>query len=569
MIAYRSDYRMAPSALALAAICADYRRLEGAAQPAFEAVQRLLIDFGMFEAGLADALNGELEASCEETRTLRRASQALGRWFHAAYRNLDCGPARERFGGALAEVASLLLPAKLRLSTPEGYAHYGLYPEGYIESAEQYVAAREPQRAVVIGIRGIGSSLSAAVTGTLEHHGCRVRSYTVRPLGHPFDRQLRIADTLEREWHTLRGCDFVIVDEGPGISGSSLACVAAVLSGCGVPAEQISFFPSWDAQPDQLLNTAARQRWNAHRRYVPPARPAWLDGMRDLSAGQWRPLVYGGNELLYPAVQPQHEALKFLPEPGVLLKFAGLGACGEGKLEMARRLSAAGFSPGVLGFTKGFLACEFVPGRPLTAADVSPALLDRIAAYLAYRARSFPAARSVSFDSLLELIETNTREALGVALDTDALRRAESCLQDRPAVAVDGRMMPHEWIETSRGILKTDAVDHHADHFYPGAADIAWDVAAAGVELRLRPPQQQILLTRYAAHSGDRIPADALRFHRVAYLAFRTGYASLAADATQGSPDHGRFMALKTGYAALLQRDVLRGAHTRPLLVTA
>ncbi len=43
-------------------------------------------------------------------------------------------------------------------------------------------------------------------------------------------------------------------------------------------------------------------------------------------------------------------------------------------------------------------------------------------------------------------------------------------------------MLPHEWIRTASGFLKTDAVDHQDDLFFPGCQDIAWDIAGAIVE---------------------------------------------------------------------------------------
>ncbi len=46
-------------------------------------------------------------------------------------------------------------------------------------------------------------------------------------------------------------------------------------------------------------------------------------------------------------------------------------------------------------------------------------------------------------------------------------------------------MLPHEWLLTATGYMKTDALDHHDDHFLPGCQNIAWDVACASVEFEL------------------------------------------------------------------------------------
>ena len=47
-----------------------------------------------------------------------------------------------------------------------------------------------------------------------------------------------------------------------------------------------------------------------------------------------------------------------------------------------------------------------------------------------------------------------------------AIHATRSLIEDAPAYELDGRMLPHEWIETSSGFLKTDAVDHFDDHFF-------------------------------------------------------------------------------------------------------
>lgn len=552
MIAYRASHRTVGATEFFTAICAQFRTL--GATPPLEKVRRLLIDFGDFEAGLADALSSDIEMPVEETRIARRASTALGRLFAAVYQQRDWALPLERVSSALGEVAALLLPARLRISTAEGYAFYALYPETYVASALEFCRERRPQKAVVIGIRGIGASLSAAVSGALEGEGCAVRSCTVRPQGHPFDRALLIAPALEQEWRALRAQQFLIVDEGPGISGSTFASVADALLRCRVPAERISLFPSWDAQPESLGNPKARELWTLCRRYPAPVHAPFAGAGRDLSGGAWRQIVYGADQAVYPAVQPAHEARKHLTASGVLLKFAGLGAYAEAKLDRARRLAAAGFSPPALGCTDGFLAYEFVAGTPLKAK--SPQAIERIAEYLAFRARSFPARRAVSFESMVEMVRVNALEALGIDIAADCFADFEAPCNQRPAIEVDGRMMPHEWIDSARGLLKTDSVDHQNDHFYPGPADVAWDLAGAAVGFALNATEAVALVDAYARYSGDRVPAAVIQFYRIAYLAFRIGYTSFGLDATQGSADHGRFLKIYADCSRSLRQEI-------------
>ena len=72
---------------------------------------------------------------------------------------------------------------------PEGYAYYALYPETYVAAAEQFIRGRRPGTAVCVGLRSIGTSLSAAVAAGLEAAGWRVLALTLRPRGHPFQRR--------------------------------------------------------------------------------------------------------------------------------------------------------------------------------------------------------------------------------------------------------------------------------------------------------------------------------------------------------------------------------------------
>jgi hypothetical protein len=88
-------------------------------------------------------------------------------------------------------------------------------------------------------------------------------------------------------------------------------------------------------------------------------------------------------------------------------------------------------------------------------------------------------------------------------------------------------MLPHEWIASATGYLKADALDHGDNHFYPGPADIAWDVAGAAVEFELDEPGREYLIDAYISASGDRHIRERLSFYRTAYLAFRAGYTSM------------------------------------------
>lgn len=473
-----------------------------------------LIEFGELEAGVADALCPEMDADLPVLRAFRR-------------RDIDA-------------IAAFPLPETVQVSVPEGYAYYALYPEMYRCAALRFLREQQPERAVVIGIRGIGTSLSAVVASVMA--GRLAGSHTVRPRGHPFDRRIVLSPELESAWRAQRGAYFLVVDEGPGLSGSSFASVARKLSELGIGDERIVLFPSWEPDAAELKSESARDRWQRHRKYTARFEDVVHFGkeFRELSGGRWRELLC--EEQRYPAVQPRHERRKYLENNARLWKFAGLGPYGASKQERAEALAKAGFGPRVEGLENGFLITEFVPGIPVNMIDAE--LLDRIADYLNYLVKAFPAGEAAPFERLCKMVRVNSSEGIGREIDVECFR---SVISDGATTKIDGRMLPHEWLITPRGYLKTDANDHHDDHFFPGCQDIAWDVAGACVEFGLNRGEQEYLVSRMAdATLPRRMP-----FYRIAYLSYRLGYARMAADA-----DDGRFRTLDARYSALLREAV-------------
>src|SRR5207244_3998976 len=119
--------------------------------------------------------------------------------------------------GALSELAALAtlqLPPTIRCKTPEGYAFYAVYPQSYFAAARAYPWSSPP---LVLGLRSIGTSLASAVAAATGG-----RALSLRPCGHPFARQIRGGEALNSLIRAHAG-PFAIVDEGPGLSGSSFS----------------------------------------------------------------------------------------------------------------------------------------------------------------------------------------------------------------------------------------------------------------------------------------------------------------------------------------------------------
>ncbi|MBP7148740.1 MAG: hypothetical protein KBD01_14495 [Acidobacteria bacterium] len=549
---------------------AELRRLlaeTAGAAPARVAVTDWLIDFGRLESAVADASEA---SGTQPGGGWRRGALAIGHALvHAADgRTGEARAAVHRFGGDLRRLARGPLPREVRAGTPEGYAWYALYPENYAAAARALHAALRPRDVAVVGLRSIGTSLSAVVAAQLEQLGARVRSWTARPSGHPFERQLALEAAMRRALAAEPPDVAAIVDEGPGLSGSSLASAAQALAQAGIDDSRIVFLPAWDAGGEAFVSARARERWRRHRRFVGGLHPLQVAlgsaaGWRDISAGRWRELAPGG-VAAEVAVQPQHERAKYVRD-GELLKFAGLGRRGAAALARAAALADAGWSPPALGLEHGFLRSRWIDGHPLAAADGTNGMIEVAARYLAHLAREFPAAgrAGARADELLDMVRANAREALGErwAARADAFAALAAGCADAPRTAIDGRMLPHEWLRAGDGrLLKCDAVEHHAGHFLPGCQDIAWDLAGFAVEFGLPRNGAERLVERYEALSAERGLARRIRFHRLAYLAFRLGYCELAARAIPGTADARRLLRDAARYRSGLARALARGA---------
>jgi hypothetical protein len=418
----------------------------------------------------------------------------------------------------------LPLPERITIRTPEGFAFYGLYPQMYEESARRFLQEHRPDACVVIGIRSIGATLSRVVADATN---ANIR-ITVRPRGHPFDRELRLSPRLENCLRQRPTGWFLVVDEGPGLSGSSFMSVARKLEELGVTRDRIVLFAAHRPDASQFKSDYARKYWNDYRCYVTEfdARRFVPEGACDISGGAWRKLLYS-EESAYPAVQAQHERRKYLHD-GRLWKFAGLAHLGRHRYERGQRLLP--FCPAVDGLEDGFLISGWAQGRP---AALSEDLLDWMARYLAHLRSEFAIGKAVPKAALEEMIEVNTSIRL-------------TAPEPATVVALDGRMLPQEWIETDAGFTKVDALDHHDDHFFPGCQDIAWDIAGAAVEWGFEP---EVLMQRYLRLQSDSTLRARMPFYMTAYRAYRYGYCTMAAESLGETPDGAGFKRLANKYA--------------------
>lgn len=391
------------------------------------------------------------------------------------------------------------LPSTIEVRTPEGFAFYALDP-----ALVAHAARGLPAETTVLGIRSIGTTLAAAVAAEI---GAR-RVFSVRPSGHPFARRLALSPGHAAR--ILEGSRFAVVDEGPGLSGSSFGAVLDFLEDHGVPLDRIDVLPSHDGDLGPHASERHRARWMRVRRRVTPyaeierSLPQWfaascgtVSSIEDVAGGRWR-----AHRKLWPAVAPQWERRKYLLHTDrgrYLLKFVGLGQHGARAVELSRRLAADGLVPRPIAFVRGYVATEWLEGGDTLS-------FEHVARYLRARLELTTTGDGATPAQLAEMIRCNT----GVSVAPPGAS---------PRVAIDGRMHRHEWI----GAVKTDAVEHHAGHDLVGEQPIAWDVAGAAIELGL---------DRDALCRALPVPVEHLDFYERAYLAFQLGAHSLAAEMT-------------------------------------
>ncbi|HEX7051812.1 MAG TPA: phosphoribosyltransferase [Longimicrobiales bacterium] len=532
----------------------------------------LLVGIGELEQAVVDALRPLADGWGAPDRALRRGTMAAAAAYLAARARR---PADHHLRAAVAALdAFAAAPRRAVVHAPEGYVHYALDPAGYAAAAERYrraVGRSHAERAVVIGIRSIGTSLSAVVATVLGS----ARTVTVRPRGRTGARHIRADASLVAQlaaW-LADGADVLIVDEGPGATGETMAATARWLRDLGIAEARIVLFPSHTGGPS-LADRGRRAWFDAARKYPPPAgdpRPArvaarlGLSAPRDLSAGEWRRLVRGGAAV--PACTG-HERSKHYArdDDGVayLIRFAGLGRWGVASAARATRLAEAGLAAEPRDFSDGFLVRPWIEGSPADRrvareADFITAL-DR---YLCARAPLFRTGRPVETGPILDMLCTNAAEALGPrAGGLAAAARLLDRLPAREAVIPDGRLQPHEWLRTPAGYRKVDALDHGDGLRLPGPADVAWDLAGAAIEFSLDDDVIAGITRRCAAAAGDdaALLDDAVAACRAPYAAYWLADATLSAREALDDFDRARLHAEALRYRAALARELRRAA---------
>lgn len=442
---------------------------------------------------------------------------------------------------------AITAPGQLSIAPPEGFTYYALHPSDFARLAS--TISSEAQRYAVIGIRSIGTTLSAVVLTALAAQGKIASRITVRPTGHPYSRRTDFTADQFRWIEENRAAQFLVVDEGPGRSGSTFLSVAEALVRAGVPRQDITILGSRQPDLSSLCADDAINRWREFRflATTPSVNQRFAE-CTYAGGGEWRGFLLPAEEP-WPASWTQMERLKFIsPDRRTIYKFEGMGPLGAEARDRAYRLAAAGFGPQVRDADGGFLAYELVSGKHPGVERVGTALLDRMAEYCAFRYAEFRAGAEAQVCQLREMLEFNVAQEFGVELTLPV----HAFCTERPVIT-DGRMDAYEWILNDSGqLIKTDGVDHGDNHFFPGPCDITWDLAGIAIERQLAQDGTNYLLEEFRRRTGVEV-SRALPLYKLAYSVFRLGFCKMAISTVQGSPEEHRLRGAYKNYRAIAQ----------------
>ena len=491
-----------------------------------------LIEAGELEAALADAKN-------------RSASVAQRLTDELAFAVCSGTPAGQE---SLRLLEQIHPPDQISVSPPEGFTYYALHPLDFAKLISRI--PEEPRACALIGIRSIGTTLSAMCVAALKQAGRPVSRISVRPTGHPYSRHLDF-NAQEIAWiyeQLTAEAQFLVIDEGPGRSGSTFLSVAECLARTGVPSERITILGSRQPNPEALCADDAAARWKAFRFISTiPSVNTRFENCTYAGGGSWRKLLLPEG-VEWPESWTQMERLKFISHDGTsLFKFEGMGPRGAEVRERAFILAESGLSPTVTDAGDGFLEYEIKKGTVLRAGDLSQRMLEDVARYCAFRLSHFP-ARASAPSELRRMLEFNVRQEFGVEIEVPE----DAFATDTP-ILVDGQMQPYEWISADEKLLKTDAISHGDDHFFPGPCDIAWDLAGMATEWNLDTCAREHLVTEIQRQTGRQISHN-LSHYVLAYAVFRLGFCKMGISTVTGSAEEPRLRSAYRHYRALAEQ---------------
>ncbi|MEZ0313437.1 MAG: hypothetical protein ACAI38_16825 [Myxococcota bacterium] len=535
------------------------------ADPPTDALRELLIASGMVEQAAHDALAGKRDHRAHPfVARMHAITDFAARAFHADWLRsaAQAGalaeatrvqPPRTYVHALKRETRARVEPKHAILKIPEGFAYNSLYPEQYCAATWAFIGARKARltgSVLVVGVRSIGTTLSAIVAAALDCAGIDNHRMTVRPSGSPTSREL----VLDK--NVLAGASHaIVVDEGPWTSGSSMAAVGFALERLGLPREAIAFLPSHRNGPGPKASPDVRAMWNEVAIFSVPVTAPIFGGrtLREhlnhelantlgvraelLPDEDWRRLAYDdpGD---WPPSRGRFATSRYrvrTTSGSLALEFGGTATI-DGQSMVAQALAACeqrtfgGFAPAPIGMVAGYLARPWLEGTALRPSDVDAKLLSSLSHYVSAMA-GLPLDSAALAAAQLRRADWASRH-LADALGDSAAKRAAAYVEAGSVLppawaraAFDYDLAPRCWMRTSEGaIARVGSAATAHGHTVVGVQPVLWDVASLLVEWDLgRKEARAVVAEVEAGLGGTRLPRPALRAFMLAYIAFKLG----------------------------------------------
>lgn len=421
----------------------------------------LLIKVAEIESAVLEYININYDDINEVTSLLRELSIKTAQKDFSYYEELIC------------KVIPMLPENDLTISIQEGFAYYAVYPEQYRRAVDKYFLENKND-VVVIGLRNIGTALSAVVSSELIRNNINVKSFTLRPRGEWYNRYQIFSQKLKTFIYENKNSNFLIVDEGPGKTGTSISGTIKELNKLGITFNNIIIFPSYYPDLSKLDEV-----WSKCKIYVQLFNP-----IEENKKYEKIEKIEGKNIF---------DKLKYklhYNNDNYFCKFVGLGEYGIKAFDKAKIFYENDFSPEPLKLEDGFIYFKYIDNF-LKKDYIVEDFLIFAAKYYSFLIKKFKTIPSHSFNELDEIISYNLNEKI------------QRKFEEQYAIEIDGLPELSSFCKIGNKFYKTGNNNYPLRHTLPGNIDYHYDLAAFIIENKLSKEQIKIFLNGVEAKKEE------------------------------------------------------------------
>jgi hypothetical protein len=284
------------AAPALRRLGATVAQLLTTPRPDFDAVSRTLIDAGELASAVLDELHPHADDLHPAAALWTAPVTLLARATDAAWRadGDTCAAALQTAMSAIDACARSYVPREVTRRPSDGFAYSALGPQLYAEAAREWDGAPKGARVVCLGLRAFGVTPAAAAAAGLTSRGVNATMMTLRTRSSAAALSVVLTPRLRRAIQEWADVTFLVVDDDPALSESSIACVATALSDLGVEDRRIVLMPAHRPTVSAADGVSAPTRWEQHAIVTSDFEHAWMASGRLASSFAGKLLVEGG-----------------------------------------------------------------------------------------------------------------------------------------------------------------------------------------------------------------------------------------------------------------------------------